>query len=119
MNPRRSEALNKLLDGADFGEIARQYSMDEITRASGGDLGFIPHGVMPLAFDNAAFALNVNQISEIVPVEAGFMIIQVLEINPARTVSDEYWPLVQQYAFETWLANERAQADIVLNPNIK
>lgn len=116
---RAQEVLAKLQAGADFGAIARQYSMDETTRESGGDLGFIPHGVMPLAFDKAAFALKSDQISEIVSVDSGFMIIQVLEIDPARTVSDDNWPLVQQYAFETWLADERAQAEIMLNPAFK
>lgn len=113
---KAQEALAKLQAGADFGEIARQYSMDETTRESGGDLGYIPHGVMPLAFDKAAFALRSDQISEIVSVDSGFMIIQVLEIDPARTVSDDNWPLVQQYYFETWLANQRAQAEIMYNP---
>ena len=116
---KAQEALAKVQAGADFGTIARQYSMDETTRESGGDLGYIPHGVMPLAFDKAAFALKSDQISVIVSVDSGFVIIQVLEIDPARTISDDNWPLVQQYAFETWLANERAQAEILLNPAFK
>jgi foldase protein PrsA len=113
---KAQEALARIKAGENFGDMARLYSMDETTRASGGDLGFIPHGVMPLSFDQAAFALSSNQISDIVTVDSGYMIIQVLEIDPARTVSDENWPLVQQYTFETWLANQRAQATIVLNP---
>ena len=101
---------------ADFAAIARQYSMDETSRESGGDLGYIPQGVMPLAFDQTAFTLQSNQISEIIEVDSGYMIIKVLEKEPARTVSEENWPLVQQYTFETWLANQRAQAEIVYNP---
>jgi foldase protein PrsA len=113
---RAQEALAKLHDGVDFKDVANQYSQDETTRTGGGDLGFFPHGVMPPAFDQAAFALTPNRVSDIVPVEWGFLIIEVLEVDPARTVSDEYWPLAQQYAFETWLASQRAQAKIELNP---
>ncbi|MHB1356977.1 MAG: peptidylprolyl isomerase [Anaerolineae bacterium] len=113
------EALARLQDGADFTEVARQYSLDETTRNNGGDLGFIPQGVMPFAFDQAAFALQRDQISELVTVDAGFIIIQVLEVDPARAVSEEHWPLVQQYAFETWLANERTHAEITYNPVFK
>jgi foldase protein PrsA len=111
-----SKALARLQAGDDFTSVVRLYSMDETTRENGGDLGFIPQGVMPLAFDQVAFTLKADQLSDVVTVDAGYVIIQVLEIDPLRTVSDDNWPLVQKRVFETWLAQEYAQADITYNP---
>lgn len=111
------EALAKRLgaevrNGADFNALARQYSEDEGTRSRGGELGFFPRGVMSPAFDEAAFSLAVGEVSDAVRSDLGYHIIQVLERAASRPVAAELWPAVRQYAFEQWLAEQRAQAQI-------
>jgi hypothetical protein len=102
----------RLLAGESFVALARQYSEDGSTRDSGGDLGFLPEGIMPPEFDQVAFALQAGDISEIIQTDVGFQIIQLVEIDPERPVSEEYWPMVQQHAFEDWMAQQRASASI-------
>jgi len=111
-------ALAELQAGANFIALAREISEDETTRESGGDLGFLPRGVMPPAFDEAAFALQAGEISGIVQSDYGYHIIQIVEIDPSRAVSDELWPVVQQNAFDTWLAEQRASATIQYNTDV-
>ncbi len=90
-NPKANEKLKKkfydkaaaLLDsiksGRDFSELAIKYSDDPGSAAQGGDLGFVKKGVFYPEFEEAAFKLNVGEISGVVESPVGFHIIQMLE----------------------------------------
>lgn len=90
-NPKASEKLKKkfrdkalaLLDsvkaGKDFAELARKYSDDPGSASQGGDLGFVKKGVFYPEFEEAAFKLNIGEISGVVESPVGFHIIQLLE----------------------------------------
>ena len=62
----------------DFSDIARQNSED-ITAIRGGDLGYFGPGQMIKEFEEAAFALEVGEISDIVKTQFGYHIIRVDE----------------------------------------
>jgi peptidyl-prolyl cis-trans isomerase D len=78
------EVLGKAKAGADFAELAKQYSQD-VTASNGGDLGRFGHGVMAPAFESAAFALEPGQLSEIVETPFGLHIIKLEEKVPEHT----------------------------------
>jgi peptidyl-prolyl cis-trans isomerase D len=69
----------EILEGADFADVARRESADEASAVAGGDLGRFPRGQMVPAFDSAAFALSVGQVSEPVRSSFGFHVIEVTE----------------------------------------
>ncbi len=80
----RAEALRaRLVDGADFAELARAESADPGSVADGGDLGFFARGQMDPAFESAAFALAVDEISAPVLTAFGYHLIQVTELRGA------------------------------------
>jgi peptidyl-prolyl cis-trans isomerase D len=81
---RAEELLAELKGGADFAELARENSEDTGTAPEGGDLGWIQRGQTVTAFENAAFSLEPNTLSDIITTEYGFHIIEVLEKEPAR-----------------------------------
>jgi parvulin-like peptidyl-prolyl isomerase len=79
-----AEALAKALDirkqilaGADFATLAKAESDDAGSGAKGGDLGTFKHGQMVAAFDQAAFALPVGEVSEPVKSQFGYHIIKI------------------------------------------
>ena len=76
---RMREIKRKLDEGGDFAELAKEYSEDPATAKRGGDLGFTKRGDFVKEFEEAAFALTVGQISDIVQTQFGFHIIKLNE----------------------------------------
>jgi len=74
-----NEVKKKLDEGAKFEDLAKEYSKDPGSAANGGDLGWFGPGKMVPEFENAAYALDVNEISAPVQSQHGFHIIQVTE----------------------------------------
>lgn len=73
------EVKKKLDEGAKFEDLAKEYSQDPGSAAQGGDLGFFGPGKMVPEFEEAAYGLEVNKISEPVKSQHGFHIIKVTE----------------------------------------
>lgn len=71
------QAIRARIDsGEDFAELARTQS-DCPSKARGGDLGYFPRGRMLKEFEDAAFALDINEVSGIVRTSTGFHIIKL------------------------------------------
>ena len=71
---RIQECLTRYHQGEDFEDLAREYS-DGPSAPSGGDLGEFPQGVMAPAFEHAAFACEIDKITDVVETPFGYHII--------------------------------------------
>ena len=72
-----------------FAEMARKNSEDPGSAAQGGDLGFFARGMMVRPFEDAAFRLKLNQISDLVESDFGFHIIMLTGIRAGKMRSLE------------------------------
>ncbi|RDB43016.1 peptidylprolyl isomerase [Halomonas sp. DQ26W] len=72
---------SRLAEGEDFSALALQYSDDPTTAEQGGDLGMISRGFFGDAFDEAAFALDPGQVSDIVETSSGLHLLKVTELD--------------------------------------
>ncbi len=79
--------LKRARAGEDFGALARKYSEDPGSKDNGGELPEFPKGQMLPEFEEAAFSLTNNQISDVVTTVYGFHIIKLLSIKPAHTLT--------------------------------
>ena len=71
------EIQERAAAGEDFDALAQEYSDDQGTAQQGGDLGFFERGSMVAPFENAAFALDVGEVSGVVETPFGLHIIKV------------------------------------------
>lgn len=69
----------RALAGESFEELAQEYSQDPGSGARGGDLGYFSRGRMVEPFEEAAFALQPGEISEVVETPFGYHVIKVEE----------------------------------------
>ena len=77
------DLLNQIKQGADFAELAKANSEDTSSSEEGGDLGFFERELMGVEFDEAAFAMNIGDVSEVVATDYGyFHIIKLTDIEP-------------------------------------
>ncbi len=80
------KVLARAKAGEDFAKLAKEFSDDPGSRDKGGEYAF-PRGQMVPEFENAAFALETNKISDIVTTPYGYHIIKMLEKMPTRKIS--------------------------------
>jgi parvulin-like peptidyl-prolyl isomerase len=107
-----NNVLQQLQGGADFAQLAQSTSVDPGSKDKGGDLGWFARGVMNKPFEDAAFALQTGQLSDVVQSPSGYHVIQVLERDPARAVDAAQLQSLRQQAFSTWLESKRTGQDV-------
>jgi parvulin-like peptidyl-prolyl isomerase len=98
--------------GEDFAALAKQYSMDETSKANGGDLGWVPKGVLDPRIDAVAFDLPVNQVSDVITTSFGYHVVQVTEKEKGRALPPEILQDVRQQGFLLWLKAVRESVKI-------
>jgi peptidyl-prolyl cis-trans isomerase D len=90
--------------GADFAELAEEFSEDPGSAAAGGELGLVGKGVFDPEFERVLWTLNESEVSEPVRTEFGYHLIQLDEIEVS-----EYPPFEdQQAAIELQLRRDQA-----------
>ena len=115
------EVHDLLIAGGDFAELASEYSEDTSNRDEGGDLGRFGRGRMVEEFEEAAFSMEVGEISEPVQTTFGYHIIRLTDHQAAYTptldevkdeVRDDYIAAEQAQRFSDWYDDLYAASEI-------
>jgi len=122
------KVLKQIQGGADFGALARKYSIDTASASKGGDLGWPTSAYVP-EFQAALDKLSKGQTSGLVQTPYGWHIIRVTDVRPgtqqslAEVKSQIQQIIVQQRrsdAYQTFLNDLRKTAKIeILEADLK
>ncbi len=108
VNAEQLENLrSSIVDGADFGEIARVYSHDRTSRKEGGDLGWVTEDSLPFEYLEPLSELSFGDVSE---VQQTGNIVFILKLIDVREASEEQRmrSLARQELRNVRVRNERA-----------
>lgn len=109
--------LERLNNGEDFGELARELSEDPGSAPAGGDLYWFEPSQMVTEFADACLSLEIGEISGLVETQYGFHIIQKLGQADVPMTSSQ-WEAARQQAFDEFLATLREEADVTTDENL-
>ena len=113
----RAEALK----GTDFATLVRRYSKYQGAQSADGDVGFVSMASLQPAIRAGLDTLEVGQISDVLPNQAGYNIFKVTDRKPEHTynleeIRDELPDAVPQILFkekyDIWMKGLRGKASI-------
>lgn len=121
------KVARRLRRGRDFVKLVQDYSITP-DRATDGDLGFVPRGVLPLEFDQTIFKLasigSISSTEKPVKTQMGFHIFRLEGRKPAVNLNfRKALPMIKQAliqqkqprAFQLWIQNLRDRATIKID----
>jgi len=77
-NEEANRLRDRIVKGADFGKLAKQYSLCPSGKKAGGDLGEVRPGQMVKQFDKVVFKGELLKVHGPVKTQFGLHLIQVL-----------------------------------------
>jgi foldase protein PrsA len=110
------KAKAALEDGDSFKQVAKQYSIDEASKAQGGKLPAVTQGQQEKAFDDAIFGAKKGELVGPVKTQFGWYVFEVSKVSPASQQSlDEAEEAIrnllrsqgQQEALDKWIKSFR------------
>lgn len=116
------EVKRKLDEGADFAQLAAEYSKDTGNAQYGGELGYFGRGEMVEEFEEAAFSMKVGEISDPVKTKFGYHIIKVTDRKEAKAANledsrEEIKEILKgqklNTEYATWLNEKKTEYNVV------
>lgn len=109
-----NEVKKKLDDGADFAELAKEYSKDTANSNKGGDLGYFTKDKMVKEFADKAFSMKKGEVSEPVKTSYGYHIIKVDDKkDTADSLKDDISKALNDKKYSDYLTKLFNKANVV------
>jgi peptidyl-prolyl cis-trans isomerase SurA len=124
LKKKAETALKRVQAGEDFAEIAKRYS-DGSTAKDGGYLGLYKRGELAKPIEDIVFKMKKNDLTGVIDIKQGFMILQVLEHydqgqQPEEKVDNEIMNQLYNQrmgpAMRDYLKTLREQSYVVVKP---
>jgi len=118
---KAEDILKKIKAGANFAQMARQYSDDKGSGEKGGELGYFTTGSMVPEFEKIAFSLKPGEMSDVIRTQYGYHIVKVEDTRlrkisqKGKDINEEVLADKQEKAYRNWLYGLRQKAKIEVN----
>lgn len=112
--------IDRLNKGESFEDLAKELSIDSSSKDKGGDLDYFNYTDMVQPFSEAAFSMEIGQVSEPVKSDYGYHIIKVTDkkVDSSITLESKKSDLTEYYKsvkYEELLGKLKSEANIVKN----
>jgi hypothetical protein len=103
----------KLDNGEDFSDLAREYSIDPGLKENGGKSGWFPRGVLDAVFDSEAFELEIGEYSEPLYLDDDSAVIMMISDRAeAKKIDEESMEILKSKVLDEWLLAEQKKHDV-------
>ena len=125
---KAEEVKGQLQNGADFAELAKEFSQDPAGAENGGDLGCLGKGETVPSFEEAVFNARQGEIVGPVESEFGYHLIEVTDIKEQSTqplsevetqIREQLSTDEQAQKFSAWVQEQKEQRDVKYLPGYK
>ena len=121
---RAADIAARARKGEDFAALAREFSVDTVSKEKGGELDFISRGDVVPELEEVAFNMyQVGDVSEPVQTPFGFHVVKLLAIGrpfdqARQMIADSLATQKANAAFEEWLIDAVKGARVKVNPKL-
>jgi hypothetical protein len=113
------KVMARIKAGESFAAVAREVSLDTQSKESGGDIGWVPRGV--LSYDQTIFGLGIGGVSDPVAVDSTtpdssqYLLFMVSEKASSREIDENSMQVLKSNALISWLTQEMPSHNIKIN----
>ena len=106
------DLLAQLDEGADFATLAAENSLDTTSSEDGGEIGWVPEGVLDDSAESILFGLEVNEITTFATGTDVF-IYEVLEKSESQEVAEDHRITLGNAVYLDWLIEKQGSVEVV------
>lgn len=104
------EVIARLENGADFKELAKELSQDQVSGKKGGTLGWLSPGEANLPIEEFIFSAEPEKLSQPIRddgvlTQGGYWLVEVLAVDEDRKIEDSDRELLKQKALSEWVSS--------------
>jgi len=103
------EARMKIVNGAPFEQIAKEYSDDPSAQKNGGNLGYFTVFDMVYPFENAAYQTKINEVSKPFKTRFGYHIVKVNENRDSKGEIEVAHIMIKENAEDSLVAKTKIE----------
>jgi foldase protein PrsA len=117
---KADELVTEIEGGADFAALAAEdFNLDFANKENGGDVGWVPRGILDASTEELVFALQPGDLSEQIPTARGILVVEMLEKDGDHPVEEDQKEPLAGRLFAGWVEGKKQSLSIVNNMDVR